>query len=315
MSYINRFLSWIYYAVLINYTRKRVWEIFQTFFLLLGAYWTLIEFSSFLLEKFQSPEGHTPYKDALRNFVWNHLLVEFLLILLISVFYNRRRLSHCIKLNDSDLAIEFRFCDLFKQKGAKVIAVMDTFDTSFSQNLVNRNTLHGKVISKYYSGKEHILDREIIDSLARTGATPTESNPNLKGKKDKFPIGTTVVVEPNSEYFYLLALTEMTPTGNVIVKPEYLVDALSNLWQYIPTHGRSIDTINIPLIGKGLHRLPPEYTHQRIAREIANSFVTSSKQQAFCKRLVVCIHPSDGEYVDLEKLAGYVGHLKEYEFQ
>ena len=233
---------------------------------------------------------------------------------LIAIIYNRQKLSESIKINNSDLVVEFKFCDIFTQDGAKVIAVMDTFDTDFKHNLVERNTLHGLLITKYYSGKELLLDTEIANSLTRTNSLPFEVNQNLLGKKGKYAIGTTVVVQPNNEYFYLTALTGMTETGNVIIQPEYLIDALANLWQFVPAYGKPLDTINIPIIGKGLNRLPPEYTHQRIAREIANSFITSSKQKTFCKKLRICIYPKDSVYINMNKLIEYVNHQKEYNF-
>jgi hypothetical protein len=314
MTWLKKFWWLIYYPFLVNYRKKRIWSILKTFFFLIGAYWTLIEFASFLLEKFQNINGTAPYKDALRNFVWDNLLYEFIIMGFISLVYNRQKLSESVKINNSDLVVEFKFCDLFEQKGAKVVAVMDTFDTDFRHNLVDKYTLHGKLIIKYYSGKEHLLDTEIRDSLSRTGFTPFEVNPNLRGKKEKYSIGTTVIIQPNNEYFYLTALTAMTETGNVTIQPEYLIDALANLWQFVPSYGKPMDIINIPIIGKSLNRLPPEYTHQKIAREIANSFITTSKQKTFCKKLRICIYPKDCDYINMKKLIEFVNHLKEYNF-
>ena len=81
----------------------------------------------------------------------------------ISSVYHRQKLSHEIKINNSDLKIEFKFCDIFSQDGAKVIAVMDTFETEFRANLVDRNTLHGKVISKFYIGRETLLTMKFLN--------------------------------------------------------------------------------------------------------------------------------------------------------
>lgn len=314
MKYWESIKLWVEHSLLVNYNKIRVWNIIKTFFLILGAYWTLIEFFSFLLEGVPtSKEGET-FKDVLRSFVWDYLRYEFLVIALISFIYNRQKISHKIRINNSDLVVEFKFCDMLRQDGAKVIAVMDTFETEFRENLVDRNTLQGKIISKYYTGKESNLDSEISQSLQRTDTNLLDSNPSFKGKKDRYPIGSTVIIKPENEYFYWTAAAAQTETGNVIVKPEYLIDALANLWQFIPKYGKPYDTINIPIIGKGLDRLPPEFTHQRVAREIANSFITSSKQQKFCKTLRICIYPKDSQYIEINKLIDYVNHLKEYNF-
>lgn len=311
----EKFKLWVNHSFFINYNRERLWNILMTAFLILGAYWTIIEFFSFLLENIPtSKEGET-YKDILRAFVWGYLKYEFLIILTISSVYHRQKLSHEIKINNSDLKIEFKFCDIFSQDGAKVIAVMDTFETEFRANLVDRNTLHGKVISKFYIGRETLLDNEISQSLQRTNASLLETNNTFIGKQNRYAIGTTVILKPNDdEYFYWTAAAAQTATGNVNIRPEYLIDALANLWQFVPQYGQPFETINIPIIGKGVDRLPPEYTHQRIAREIANSFITSSKQQKFCKKLRICIYPKDSQYIDIPKLLDYVNHLKEYNF-
>ena len=314
MKNLNQLWLWVNHSFILNYNKKRIWKILKTAFLILGAYWTIIEFFSFLLENIPTSNANETFKDVLRAFVWNNLKYEFLIILSISFIQNRQKLSYEIRINSSDLIIEFKYCDIFHQEGAKVIAVMDTFETEFRNNLVERNTLHGKVISKFYTGKENLLDTEIIKSLRRTRSTLVETNIALIGKKKRYAIGTTVVVKPGNEYFYWTAAATQTATGNVKIKPEYLIDALANLWQFIPIYGQPYDTINIPIIGKGIDRLPPEYTHQRIAREIANSFLTSSKQQKFCKKLRICLYPKDSQYIDISKLVDYVNHLKEYNF-
>jgi hypothetical protein len=314
MKKLNQFKLWVNHSFILNYSRKRLWNILMTAFLILGAYWTIIEFFSFLLENIPTSKAGETYKDVLRAFVWGNLKYEFILMLIIAIIYNRQKLSYEIKINNSDLKIEFKFCDIFSQEGAKVIAVMDTFETEFRDNLVDRNTLHGKVISNYYTGRENILDNEIVQSLQRTNASLIETNNTFIGKQNRYAIGTTVVIKPGTEYFYWTAAAAQTATGNVLVRPEYLIDALANLWQFIPTYGQPFETINIPIIGKGVDRLPPEYTHQRIAREIANSFITSSKQQKFCKKLRICLYPKDSQYFDIPKLLDYVNHLKEYNF-
>jgi hypothetical protein len=274
----------------------------------------IIEFLSYLLEGIPIIVDGQTYKDLLRNWVSQYLEWELLVLFLISIFHNGTKLKQSISINGADLEVEFKFCDLLEQQGAIVIPVMDTFDTTLANNLVDRNTLHGKLIIRYYEDKIHVLDSEITASLTRTGDIPIDTDQNLKGKKEKYAIGTTAIVEPGGEYIYLTVLTSMNDTGNVSIQPEYLIDFLSDLWQYIPTYGKSIDVINMPLIGKGINRLPAEYTHQRVAQEIANSFVTNCKQRTFCKKLRICIYPKDAKFINPKKLLHYINHLIEYDF-
>jgi hypothetical protein len=311
---MKKIFSYIKYFFIVNYSVPKIWGVIKTILFLLGATWTLIELTSWILEAFPTEVENQTYSDLFRNWIIAKRHYEISFLIAISLFLNRKKISNVISVNGSDLKIEFKFCDIFQQDGATIIPVMDTFDTSLENNLVDSNTLHGKLIRKYYSERVNTLDTEITYSLTRTGNVPQSNSNNLIGKKDKYEIGTTVIAEPSSKYFYLTALTAMTETGNVSIQPEYIVDFLANLWQFIPRHGKTHKIVNIPIIGKGINRLPAEFTHQRIAREIANSFITTSSQGTFCEKLRICIYPYDAKYINSNKLTEYIEHLIEYDF-
>jgi hypothetical protein len=312
---MKKILKPIEYFFVVNYTIPRIWSFLKTFLFLLGASWTLIELTSWILDAFPTEDTNKTYSDLFRNWLISEKYYALTLLTLASFYRNRKKISTVISVNGSDLEIEFKFCDIYKQKGATVLPLMDTFDTSLDNNLVDSNSLHGQLITKYYSGKVTNLDTEITTSLQRVGYTPTSTSQSLPGKKDKYDIGTTAIAQPNSKYFYLTVLTTMTDSGNVTIQPEYIVDFLANLWQFIPQHGRTHKIVNIPIIGKGINRLPAEYTHQRIAQEIANSFITTSGQGTFCQKLRICIYPYDAKYIDTKKLTEYIKHLIEYNFK
>jgi hypothetical protein len=314
MKLIKQILWVAYISLFVNYQKKRFVEIGKTFSSLIGTFWTLIEITSYLLDSFQRKEGSNIYELSLRAFIWNNLFLEFLFFLILSIYLNRIKQKTIVSLNGSDLEIELKYCDIFLQNGAKIIPVVDTIDTDFKNNLVDPKTLHGIVISKFYSNKISILDNEISSSLLNTKSNPILNNDNLKGKKSKYEIGTTVILEPHQDYYYLTALTSMSETGNVQIQPSYLYEFLTNIWQFIPKHGKNFATINIPIIGKGINRLPPEYTHERILIEIVNSYMTSIRENAFCKKLRICIYYKESSYIDLEKITSYIEHQKKYNF-
>lgn len=314
-----KILKNIGYFFVVNYTIPKIWEIIKTLLFLLGASWTLIELTSWILEAFPTNNPDVPnetYADVFRLWIISIRYYAITTLVLAAILRNRKKMLTTISVNGSDLKIEFKFCDIFDQDGSTVIPLMDTFDTSFDKNLVDSNTLHGKLITKYYSNKVITLDNEITQSLTSSGFSPVSTSQTLKGKKDKYDIGTTAIVQPEKKYFYLTVLTKMTDSGNVTIQPEHIIDFLANLWQFIPAHGRTtLKTINIPVIGKGINRLPAEYTHQRIIREIANSFITTSSQGTFCQKLRICIYPFDANYINLDKLKSYTEHLIEYDIK
>ncbi len=314
MKFLKQIFWIAYISLFVNYQKKRIQKIGKTFFYLIGSFWTFIEITSYFLDYFKNKDGTNVYELTFRGYIWNNLLFEFGIFIFLSIYLNRIKQKTIISLNGSDLEIELKYCDIFSQDGAKIIPVVDTFDTDFNNNLVDQNTLHGMVISKFYSNKILILDNEIASSLSNTKSKPLLTNNNLKGKKQKYKIGTTVILEPHQEYFYLTALTSMTETGNVKIQSSYLYDFLTNIWQFIPDHGKNFNTINIPIIGKGINRLPPEFTHDRILLEIVNSYMTAVREKAFCKKLRICIFYKESSYIDLEKIVSYIEHQKVYNF-
>jgi hypothetical protein len=114
---------------------------------------------------------------------------------------------------------------------------MDTFDNDTANGLVNPRTVHGQFIKKYFENNVQSLNDSILLALNGLGKVPIETNPNLKGKKDRYEIGTSCSINTHSKYFYMSALTHMQESGNVDMQPQYIYDFLSCLWGFIPNHG------------------------------------------------------------------------------
>ncbi len=295
----------VWYSYFHKYSFSRAYKIIITFFRIIGFLWTLVECFSWLFDK-------TPYPNLLRNFLNENLLWLVLIILLTSLFIHRRRIKIERKFTNTDLTIVVEFCDLFKQEGATIINVMDTFDTDTTNTLVNPRTVHGQFISKYYTNNVNSLDNEINLALTNLSIQPIQNDPNLKGKKNRYNIGTTCPITTHNKYFYLSALTYMRDSGNVDIQPQYIYDFLSSLWNFIPLYGVYHEIVNIPVIATGLNRLPASYTHQFILREIANSWFLSSKQQTFCKTLKICLNLKDYKYYDFDEIDLLFKHIDRY---
>ena len=292
---MQSFLIRIRYSFFHRYEKERFLKILFTIFGIVGLCWTLVECFSWIFES-------TEYPTKLRFFIKENLVLGVFIIFLTSIIYHRRKIKIQRTFAGTDLTVVIEFCDIFKQSGATVINVMDTFDTTTANNLVDPKTIQGQFISRYYPINIQSLDHEISRCLSNMGVAPIQNEPNLIGKKDRFPIGTTCPITTHNKYFYLTALTFMTETGNVSIQPEYIYDFLSKLWSFIPAHGVHHETVNIPVIGTGLSRLPASYTRQFILKEIVNSFWVSSKQGSFCKTLKICLHIKDYKYYDFEDI-------------
>jgi len=107
-----------------------------------------------------------------------------------------------IKSNAIDVQIDVLFGDIFKHKGCIVIGVNDYFDSAIDGMHVSENSLHGKMLKKYWPKNISDWDSQILNEL--DSITPVEKQPerNHPGKKDRYEIGTTAKV--NSGIFNVL---------------------------------------------------------------------------------------------------------------
>lgn len=306
MKKINFYWFSIKYSLLANYSKKKIITILSIFFGFIGIGWTLLSIYNYL---FIEPNTQNPVKDFISDWVW--LIIAILLIVTIIIKRNKTTIRTIIK--GTDIYVRIRYCDIFSQKGAMILASMDTFDTNTTNGLVNPNTLHGKLIETYYKNKADLLETETKNSLNLNNQELLETDNELRGNKDRYEIGSTAILKPENKVIYFSALSKMTKNGTVEVRPENLVTFLSNIWVFISQFGDFTENLNIPVVGTGIKRLPSEYTNQDIIYEIINSFITASKVSGFCKELQICLYHKDYKYYDIEKIEKYLEYINEYE--
>lgn len=305
---INKVKYWLFslkYSLISNYSKKKIFNIFSLFFGFIGIAWTIISINEyFFLDENKS--------NWFKEFICVNILWVALLLFIIAIIAKRNKTTINTKIKGTDINIKVKFTDIFTQEGATILASMDTFDTNTTNGLVNPNTLHGKLIEKYYKNKTDLLENEISKSLKLNNQQIIETNSELKGNKDRYEIGSTAILKPENKLFYFSVLSKMTKNGTVKVRPENLVTFLSNIWVFIYQFGDYTEKINIPVIGTGIKRLPAEYTNQEIIYEIINSFLIASKVNGFCKELQICLYHKDYKYYNLEKIKNYLDYLNEY---
>lgn len=299
------------YEFLTAYTKERIFYIAQTVLAFIGIIWGLLEASSFIFK--ETSGGENKYIELIRQFCSQHIVAILLIFIIISIFLHRRekRIQHTFRNTDIELTVEF--CnDIFEENGALIIAAIDTFDTSISNELVNPNTLHGQMIEKYYSGQLNLLDNEIKQCLLLNGNIPYETDKNLKGKKERYQIGTTVMLRPMDKLIYHTVLTKMTSTKSAELKEEFVDTFLINIWDFIQKHGIYNDELVIPVIGTGKKKLPGSYTNQFVVYRIIESFAHKIKSITFCRKLKICLRDLDYEKYDLEKIEDFLVYIDDY---
>ena len=72
------------YSILYDYNKKRLINIFVTFFAIIGFLWGIVECFSWIFDKTNCP-------DTLRLYIKNHLKTGLIIVLLLSIYQHRRK--------------------------------------------------------------------------------------------------------------------------------------------------------------------------------------------------------------------------------
>jgi hypothetical protein len=179
---------------------------------------------------------------------WSH----FVIIIFISIIFGRcktwKKSRIDFKIPCTDKTIEILFGDLFKQEGMRVIPVNEFFDSEIG-NPVSEKSVHGIFIKNHLGGYSKIFDDKIESQLIKIESA--EVLEKSEGKRLRYPIGTTVIIEASGEKYLVFALARTRPdTCKAYCDVETMWVALGSLWK----KGRDSsggDSINIPLVGSG----------------------------------------------------------------
>jgi hypothetical protein len=213
------------------------------------------------------------------------------------------------KLNNRDVSIAVTIGNLFKQSGALVISSNTTFDTHISKDLISEKSIQGQFTKRLYFGDETQLDKDI--SFALQDVQPEILIKKRIGKNKKYPIGTTVRLNPKNQTVYMLAIANINEYGVASASYDDLKQALAYLWLFIGSRGLKEDIV-IPVIGTGFSRLPQ--SREEIIREIIKSYLAACSESTFSDKLTIVISPSDVERhrIHFNELKEYISHVCKY---
>lgn len=276
-------------------SRKLVPSILTSF----GSLWLIVQIGEFLF-------GQTsPFIINIKEY-W---FIFLFLGLIIAVKIANPKFTFGCKLTNRDISIEITIGNLFKQKGALVISSNTTFDTHISKELIAEKSIQGQFTKQLYYGDETQLDNDI--SLALQGIQPEILSGSRIGKNKKYPIGTTVRLNPKDRTVYMFAIANINEHGVASSSYENLKQALAYLWLFIGNRGLK-ENIVIPVIGTGFSRLPQ--SREEIIREIIKSYIAACSESTFSDKLTIVISPTDIEKykINLDELEQYIAHLCKY---
>jgi hypothetical protein len=278
-----------------NIRRKIISSVLESF----GSLWLILQIGEFFLDK------TAPFIVNVRKYWFAFLFIGFF----ISIIKSKPKLTIGGKLNNRDISIEVAIGNLFRQKGALVISSNTTFDTHISRELISGKSIQGQFTKQLYYGNETQLDNDISHALQ--DIQPEILTGKRIGKNKKYPLGTTVRLNPKDQTVYMLAIANINEHGVASTSYEDLKQALAHLWLFIESRGLK-ENIVIPVIGTGFSRL--SQSREEIIREIIKSYIAACSESTFSDKLTIMINPTDVEKykINLDELEKYIVHLCKY---
>lgn len=158
----------------------------------------------------------------------------------------------------SDTLCEVRFGDVLEGPGLVVIAVNEYFDSELG-DLVSADTLHGQFIETKLAGRSQYFDQ--LTNAALVEVEPIGSVTRVRGKCDKYAIGTVACVDVQDTRYLLAALSHTDlRTLKASATVTDLWNCLTGIWCASRQHSNG-QPVKIPLIGSGQSGvgLPPRH--------------------------------------------------------
>jgi hypothetical protein len=275
--------------------RKLISSVLESF----GSFWLIVQIAEFFLDK-------TSLFIVNVKKYWYIFLIAGLFVAIIK---SKPKFIIGGKLNNRDISIEVTVGNLFKQNGALVISSNTTFDTRISKDLISEKSIQGQFTKLLYYRDEKQLDNDISHALQ--DVRPEILSGKRIGKDKKYPIGTTIRLNPKNQTVYMLAMANINEHGVASASYEDLKQALACLWLFIGGRGLK-ENIVIPVVGTGFARLPQ--SREEIIREIIKSYIAACSESTFSDKLTIVISSSDIEKnkISLDELEKYIVHLCKY---
>lgn len=193
--------------------------------------------------------------------------------------------------------IEVVFGDIFEQEGIRAIAVNEFFDSKLGKPVSDRS-LHGILIKKCFGGHAEPFDKQVSAQLANEqfDVVPEKT----EGKNQRYKIGTTAILEANSDRYIVFALSHSDPvTCKASADVTMMWNALDLLWARARTEcgGHSL---NLSLVGSGLSGLGLP------TRDLLNllilSAITVTKANEVTTKIRIVLHRDRFNDLDLREV-------------
>lgn len=252
--------------------------------------------------------------NILKSKIKAHYVIFILIFIVISIFINRKKITYCKKVSNSDMTILISVKDIFDNNEANNSFIIPTntfFRTKLEREYISLNSVQGRFQQKYFKNDtDGILDKLIFDSL-KSQNIPYTDEVDCFGNVKKYPIGTVSKIDYNCKHFYFVALNDVNENGTPINQNIGNIDiALKAILNAIKNNGHC-GVLCIPLIGSG--RAAIQYaTKEAVFQKTINFFIESEYKIA--EKLIISINPKDyiENRIDFDRFEKYLDYKCEF---
>lgn len=180
-----------------------------------------------------------------------------------------------------------------------VIPVNEYFDTIVNEVIINKGTIHGQFIQKYYRDNHSKLHEEIEDYFKENDIKGQYvAREGSDGYRMKYPLGTCAIIKKDNTNFVLLAITHFDENDHAFVELSEFGRSISKMCNTLEDKVQDKPAY-MPLMGMGMSRL--NQSGQFILKYTLDTIVGINKL-AICGGLNIIIYPPVAKTLNLNEI-------------
>lgn len=223
------------------------------------------------------------------------IFILALLTLYVVSWYRANKLS-IVELNIEGSKVTIKSGDIFLERGLKVIAFNEYFDTLVDDRIISGLSLNGVFIKHHLPATLAKLDQHISSYAYDIDELGDFNDARVEGKKQRYNIGTLCVYED----FILAAFSKFDKNNRaVLTMPEYL-EFLINFWDRI-NKVYAQQSVSTPVFGSGVTRIKEHknITDEDLLKIMLWTFRISEMRFKYPARLTIVVHKDKMDSINL----------------
>lgn len=186
--------------------------------------------------------------------------------------------------------------DIFKQKGFKVIAFNEYFDTQVDDKVISKKSLNGIFIDTIIGSDLEKLDKHITEYDFRNENILEKNTSRIAGKEQKYKIGTICVYDD----YLLTAFSKFNEKNQAyLTMPEYL-EFLIKFWDEINVVYAQ-KSVSVTIFGSGITRIKEHrnISDEELLKIMLWTFRVSETRFKYPAKLTIVIHKDKIDQINL----------------